>query len=130
MARPARSSWSTRRAHSRSASPLPRDRGNRLIGGLSTGGKRPEGATGYPPAVRGQRIRPGQQGAGLTVLAFALLALTTGCTSDTEQPSAELPPASSTAAQSTPDLPPLGPAEFPVPDEARRQDEAGAEAFF
>jgi hypothetical protein len=79
--------------------------------------------------VREQRIREGQQRVRSTFLAVALLALVTGCSSDTEQPRAELPPASSSAAETTPELPPLGPEDFPVPDEARTQDEAGAEVF-
>jgi hypothetical protein len=58
-----------------------------------------------------------------------LLAPVTGCSSDAEQPSAELPPASSSAAETTPELPPLGPKDFPVPDEARTQDQTGAERF-
>ena len=52
-----------------------------------------------------------------------------GCSAEGQQASTELPPASSTSAEPTPELPPLGPADFPVPDEARVQDEAGAEAF-
>ncbi len=64
------------------------------------------------------------------MLAVAAIALATGCTPEAEQqPSAELPPASSSSAEPTPELPPLGPEDFPVPDEARTQDEAGAEAF-
>jgi hypothetical protein len=101
----------------------------RPIGGLSTGLGRAIQPTGYPAAVREQRIRAGQQRVRSTFLAVALLALITGCSSDAEQPSAELPPASSSAAESTPELPPLGPEDFPVPAEARTKDEAGAEAF-
>jgi hypothetical protein len=55
--------------------------------------------------------------------------LTTACSGEEQQASTELPSASSTSAEPTPELPPLGPAEFPVPDEARVKDEAGAEAF-
>lgn len=36
---------------------------------------------------------------------------------------------SSSAAPSTEELPEVGPADFPVPDEARTKDAAGAEAF-
>jgi hypothetical protein len=38
-------------------------------------------------------------------------------------------PASSAPAETTPELPPLGPEDMPMPDEARTQDAAGAEAF-
>jgi hypothetical protein len=55
--------------------------------------------------------------------------LTTACGAEEQQASTELPSASSTSAEPTPELPPLGPADFPVPDEARVKDEAGAEAF-
>jgi hypothetical protein len=55
--------------------------------------------------------------------------LTTACSGEQQQASTELPSASSTSAEPTPELPPLGPADFPVPDEARVKDEAGAEAF-
>ena len=75
------------------------------------------------------RIRAGQQGVRLTVLLVAAIALITGCTAEAEQPSADLPAASSSSAEPTPELPPLGPEDFPVPDEARTKDEAGAEAF-
>ena len=36
---------------------------------------------------------------------------------------------STSAAATTEALPPVGPADFPVPDEARTKDAAGAEAF-
>jgi hypothetical protein len=36
---------------------------------------------------------------------------------------------STSAAETTDALPPIGPADFPVPDEARTKDAAGAEAF-
>jgi hypothetical protein len=98
-------------------------------GGLSTGRARPEVRTGYPPAVRRERIWPGQQLIRLTVSLVAAAGLTTGCTDDAPQASTELPSASSTSAEPTPELPPLGPTDFPVPDEARTKDEAGAEAF-
>jgi hypothetical protein len=38
-------------------------------------------------------------------------------------------PASSAPAETTSELPPLGPEDMPMPDEARTQDAAGAEAF-
>lgn len=59
--------------------------------------------------------------AGLAVAA----ALVGGCSSKHEA-NDTLPSASSTAA--SPTLEPLGPADFPVPDEARTQDAAGAKA--
>ena len=79
--------------------------------------------------MRRLRIRAGQQGVRLTVLVVAAIALVTGCTAEAEQPSADLPAASSSSAEPTPELPPLGPKDFPVPAEARTKDEAGAEAF-
>jgi hypothetical protein len=99
------------------------------IGGLSTGPQRVLGATGYPPAVRSERIRAGQRFARLLVAPLAVAAVLSACSADEPQPSAELPPASSSAAQSTPELPPLGPEDLPMPAEARAKDEAGAEAF-
>ena len=50
----------------------------------------------------------------------------TGC-SEKQQANETLPPASATP--SAEELPPLGPPDFPVPDEARTKDAAGAEAF-
>ena len=70
-------------------------------------------------------IRAGQRLAGFLV-AVALLA---ACSGEGQQASTQLPSASSTSAEPTPVLPPLGPADFPVPDEARVQDEAGAREF-
>lgn len=75
--------------------------------------------------MRRTEIRAGQRLAGLLVVA----ALAAGCGGEEQQASTELPSASSTSAEATPELPPLGPVDFPVPDEARVQDEAGAEAF-
>ncbi|MGY2082279.1 hypothetical protein [Blastococcus sp. SYSU DS0539] len=49
----------------------------------------------------------------------------TGCAAKQEA-NTTLPP---TSAAPTPELPLLGPADFPVPDEARTKDAAGAEAF-
>ncbi|WP_116452932.1 DUF6318 family protein [Blastococcus litoris] len=53
-------------------------------------------------------------------------ALLTGC-SEKQQANDTLP--SSSAAETSEALPPLGPEDFPVPDEARTKDAAGAEAF-
>jgi hypothetical protein len=67
---------------------------------------------------------------GRTVRLLASLGLATvlgaGC-SGTPQASTSLPSAST--AKPTPTLPPLGPPDFPVPDKARTEDAAGAEAF-
>ncbi|MGY1719011.1 DUF6318 family protein [Blastococcus sp. SYSU DS0552] len=52
--------------------------------------------------------------------------LLTGC-AEKQEASATLP--TTEAAPTTETLPPLGPADFPVPDEARTKDAAGAEAF-
>jgi hypothetical protein len=59
---------------------------------------------------------------GLVVAAAVL----TGC-SEKQEASTTLPPTS--AAETTEALPQLGPADFPVPDEARTKDAAGAKAF-
>ena len=66
----------------------------------------------------------------LTAAAVALgTALLTGCgAAEAEAPSTSLPSATS-AAPATEALPVVGPADFPVPPEARTQDAAGAEAF-
>jgi hypothetical protein len=61
-------------------------------------------------------------GAGLVVAATLL----TGC-SEKHEASTTLP--TSSAAENTPELPPLGPDDLPMPKEARTQDAAGAEAF-
>ncbi|SFE54428.1 hypothetical protein SAMN05216574_104136 [Blastococcus tunisiensis] len=53
-------------------------------------------------------------------------AVLTGC-SEKQEASETLP--SSTAAETSEALPELGPADFPVPDEARTKDAEGAEAF-
>jgi len=53
-------------------------------------------------------------------------AVLTGC-SEKQEASETLP--SSSAAETSQALPELGPADFPVPDEARTKDAAGAEAF-
>jgi hypothetical protein len=67
----------------------------------------------------------------LTAATAALgTALLTGCgaAAEAEGPSTSLPSAT-TAAPTTEALPVVGPADFPVPPEARTQDAAGAEAF-
>jgi hypothetical protein len=56
----------------------------------------------------------------------AATAVLTGCSE--KQPANETLPTRS-AAETTPELPPLGPEDMPMPDEARTQDAAGAEAF-
>jgi hypothetical protein len=57
------------------------------------------------------------------VIGTALLA---GC-SEKQEANDTLP--SPSAAETTAELPEVGPADFPVPDEARTKDAAGAEAF-
>ena len=52
----------------------------------------------------------------------------TGC-SEAEPAGQTLPTTSAQAAPTTEALPPLGPADFPMPPEARTQDGPGAEAF-
>ena len=64
----------------------------------------------------------------VTAAAVALTALVAGC-SGGEQANETLPSSSSSAAETTESLPPLGPPDFPMPAEARQQTEAGAEAF-
>ena len=63
--------------------------------------------------------------AAALVVATAALA---GC-SEAEPASETLPSTSAQAAPTTEALPPLGPADFPMPPEARTQDGPGAEAF-
>jgi len=78
----------------------------------------------YSPAVRDLR------GSGLvrgTVVGLLVgTALLSGCSQKT-QANETLPSAG--ASPTTEALPPVGPVDFPVPDEARTQDAAGAEAF-
>jgi hypothetical protein len=63
----------------------------------------------------------------LTACLLAGAAVLTGC-SDKQEANESLPTTSS--AEPTEDaLPPLGPEDLPMPDEARTQDAAGAEAF-
>jgi Family of unknown function (DUF6318) len=61
--------------------------------------------------------------AGLLTTAVVL----TGCAS--KHPANETLPKTTSAAPSTPELPPLGPKDLPMPAEARTKDAAGAEAF-
>jgi hypothetical protein len=64
---------------------------------------------------------------GVRVVAGCLVAVAalSGC-AEKHEASTTLPSASSTSGE---ELPPLGPADFPVPDEARQQTEAGVVAF-
>src|SRR4051812_13573990 len=55
-------------------------------------------------------------------------AVLSGC-SDGETANETLPATSTTAAESSASLPPLGPPDLPMPDEAREQTADGAEAF-
>ncbi|MGY1669399.1 hypothetical protein [Geodermatophilus sp. SYSU D00710] len=74
-------------------------------------------------------MRDHRGGMRLTAAAVALgTALLSGCGSSDPAPSETLPSATS-AAPTTEALPAVGPADFPVPPEARTQDAAGAEAF-
>jgi hypothetical protein len=57
----------------------------------------------------------------------AATAVLTGCSE--KQPASDTLPSQTAAAETTPELPPLGPEDMPMPDEARTQDAAGAEAF-
>jgi len=85
---------------------------------LSTDTERSAPVTAYPPAVRDLRWAV----AGLLVAT----ALISGC-SEKQEANDTLP--STSAAETTEALPEVGPADFPVPDEARTKDAAGAEAF-
>jgi hypothetical protein len=60
------------------------------------------------------------------VLVAAVAAVVLSGCSEKQEASDTLPTA---AAETTESLPPLGPEDFPVPDEARTKDAAGAEAF-
>ncbi|MCW2636598.1 MAG: uncharacterized protein JWQ99_2965 [Blastococcus sp.] len=62
--------------------------------------------------------------AGLAVAAVVL----SGC-SEKQEANSTLPDPSSSAAETTPELPPLGPDEFPVPDEARQKTPDGVVEF-
>ena len=72
----------------------------------------------YPPAVRDLRWAVAGLVVGMTLLS--------GCSEKVEA-NDTLP--STSASPTTETLPPVGPADFPVPDEARTKDAAGAEAF-
>jgi hypothetical protein len=63
----------------------------------------------------------------LTACLLAGAAVLTGCSE--KQQASEALPSTSTAAPIEDALPPLGPEDLPMPDEARTQDAAGAEAF-
>jgi hypothetical protein len=63
--------------------------------------------------------------AAVIVLAIAVLS---GC-SESDKPAETLPSGSSAAITSSEALPPLGPPNFPVPDEARERTSEGALAF-
>jgi hypothetical protein len=69
--------------------------------------------------------RPGLRRATVAGLLVGM-ALLTGCSQPTEA-NDTLP--STSSAPTSEALPELGPADFPVPDEARTKDAAGAEAF-
>jgi hypothetical protein len=60
------------------------------------------------------------------VLAAVVAAVVLSGCSEKQEASDTLP---TTATETTEALPPLGPEDFPVPDEARTKDAAGAEAF-
>jgi hypothetical protein len=57
----------------------------------------------------------------------AATAVLSGCSE--KQEANDTLPSSTSAAETTPELPPLGPQDMPMPDEARTQDATGAEAF-
>ena len=63
-----------------------------------------------------------------TAAAAVGVAVLAGC-SDSGTANETLPPVTSSAAPTTEALKPLGPAELPMPAEARHQTEAGAQAF-
>lgn len=85
---------------------------------MSTVPARARLAPAYSPPVRDLRWAV----AGLAIATTVL----TGC-AEKQEANTTLPTAS--AAETTEALPELGPADFPVPDEARTKDAAGAEAF-
>lgn len=61
-------------------------------------------------------------------MALVGTALLSGC-SERQEASATLPPASAAPPTSAAALPPLGPPDLPMPDEARAQTPEGAQAF-
>src|SRR4051794_7705910 len=83
--------------------------------GLSTVPVRRGLGPAYPPAVRDLRV--------VVVGLVVGTALLTGCSEKVEA-NDTLP--SKSAAEATEALPEVGPADFPVPDEARTKDAAGA----
>ncbi len=91
---------------------------------MSTDPLRPGLVPAYSPTVRDLQ----RSGSLRRTVAGLLLgtALLSGCSEKTEA-NETLPPTS--AAPTTEALPPVGPTDFPVPDEARTKDAAGAEAF-
>ena len=64
----------------------------------------------------------------LAVAGLVAVAALAGC-SGGEEAAQTLPSTSRTAASPSPTLPPLGPADFPVPPEARQQTPDGVKAF-
>src|SRR3954451_24959222 len=91
---------------------------------LSTVTERTPPGPAYSPAVR-DHSGPSSVRASAVALLLAATGLS-GCSEKVEA-SATLP--STSAAETTESLPVVGPADFPVPDEARTKDAAGAEAF-
>ena len=79
--------------------------------------------------MRRTGIRAGQRLAGLAVTGLLGVVVPAGCSAEGQQASTELPPASSSSAEPTPDMPELGPPDLPMPAKARTRDAAGAEAF-
>jgi hypothetical protein len=95
-----------------------------VAGDLSTVTERNAPGPAYPPAVRDRRGSSLLRRTIIGVVAGALLL--SGC-SEKQEANDTLP--STSASPSTEALPEVGPADFPVPDEARTKDAAGAEAF-
>ena len=93
-------------------------------GGMSTVPARTRLGPAYSRRVRDLRRTGLLRGAVVGLLLGT--ALLTGC-AEKQEARDTLPTAS--AAPTTEALPELGPADFPVPDEARTKDAAGAEAF-
>src|SRR4051812_14036441 len=91
---------------------------------LSTVTERTPPGPAYSPAVR-DHSGPSSVRASAVALLLAATVLS-GCSEKVEA-SSTLP--STSAAETTKSLLAVGPADFPVPDEARTKDAAGAEAF-
>lgn len=102
---------------------------DRPIGGFSTG--RPQAGVALVSLriVRRTAIGAGQRLAGGLITGSVAVVLMAGCSAEGQQASTELPSASSTSAEATPELPALGPPDLPMPEEARTRDATGAEAF-